>query len=425
MELKPDSPNILKALAAAMFVVFAGAGLWLLFLAFEIGDVYPPFSSHRSELDGTEVLYEALERFPDLHVSRHYGPAGSGSASTDTTMIVAGFSGVNWYFADEDELRELLRAADRGTRLVMALDPSSAAVLALLKKTKGQKGKAPKGKEEKKPVQPIGERLLRVTVSFKAGQQLTNLRERTVKQSFMVLEEKGEPLPNRLPWRAPCYLEPRDPGWKTLYSWDGRPVILRRPYGKGEIVLIADSFLLTNRAMWEDRHPEFLSWLINGRRAVLFYERHLGVAEDPGVAWLMRRYNLDGVVAALLIITVLFVWRNSVPLVPIRAAAEAPESARTVSRGSSLLALVSRSLPASEVLQVCVDEWKKTERPSREVSDRIEKLAGEKGDVAAIYTQIVRQLHASGSRGFDAARRPTTKARHKTAAEALKDRSTA
>ncbi len=418
MEIKARSPKLLKLLAIAMLLAFAAAGLWLLFLAFEIGDVYPPYSSQRAELDGTEVLYEALERFPELQVARHYGPAGSTVGSSDTTVIVAGFSILDWHFGDEDELREILRLADRGARLVMALGPSSPGALPLL----GRKGKERTEKDGKKPVQPIGERLLQVAVKFDSPPEAATSRGRTVKQAFMVLEEKGERLPNRLPWRAHCYLEPRAEGWKTLYSWTGRPVLLLRKYGKGEIVLMADSFLLTNRAMWEDRHSDFLSWLIGGHRRVVFYERHLGVAENPGVAWLIKRYNLDWLVAALLIVMALFVWRNSVPLVPVRRLAER-ESVRTISRGSSLLAMVSRSLPASQIIEVCVDEWKKAERPSRQVSDQVDKLVHEKGDIVATYRQIVRQLRASGPRGFDASRRPTQTMRHSAAAETLKDRS--
>jgi len=392
VQLKPNSPTFLKVLAGTMFVVFAAAGLWLLFLAFEIGDVYPPYSSHRTELDGTAVLYEALEHFPDLRVARHYGPAVSAPSSTETTIIVAGVSPSDWYLGDEDELGDLISRAQKGARLVLALQPSLT-LRPLLERATEPKERTTKEKEEtRKPVQPVGERLLQVAVKFGARPQPSTSNGRTVKQAYMALEEKSEPLPGRLPWRARCYLEPRDGGWKTVYSWSGQPVLLRRAFGKGEIILIADSFLLTNRAMWEDRHPDFLTWLLGGRRAVLFYERHLGVAEDPGVAWLIRSYNLDGLVAALLIIMALFVWRNSVALVPLRAAGEEPESVQSMSRGSSLLALVSRSLPASEVLQVCVDEWKKTERPGREVSDEIEKLAREKGDTVAIYRQIMKAV---------------------------------
>ncbi|RPJ86138.1 MAG: hypothetical protein EHM18_07750 [Acidobacteria bacterium] len=391
MQLKRNSPTILKVLAGTMFLVFAATGLWLLFLAFEIGDVYPPYSSHRTELDGTAVLYEALRSFPDLRVARHYGPAVNAPSSTETTIIVAGVSPSDWYLGDEDELRDLISLAERGTRLVLTLQPLT--LRPLLERATDPKERTTKEKEEtRKPVQPVGERLLRVAVKFGARPQPSTSNGRTVKQAYMALDEKSEPLPGRLPWRAQCYLEPRDGAWKTVYSWSGQPVLLRRAFGKGEIILIADSFLLTNRAMWEDRHPDFLTWLLGERRAVLFYERHLGVAEDPGVAWLIRRYNLDGVVAALLIIMALVVWRNSVALVPLQAAGEEPESVQTMSRGSSLLALVSRSLPPSEVLQVCVDEWKKTERPGREVADEIEKLSHEKGDIVAIYRQIMKAV---------------------------------
>lgn len=373
-----------------MFLAFAAAGLWLLFLAFEIGDVYPPFSSHRSELDGTEVLYEALERLPEMRVERHYGPAASARGSSDTTILVPGFSALDWELGDEDELRDLVGLAGSGGRLVIALRPSGA--LPPLLERSLEKNKERTQAKEKKRVQPAGEQLLKVAVKFGAQPKPTKTGGRTVKRAYTVLEDRAEALPERLPWRAPCYLEPRDPSWKTIYSWSGRTVLARRSYGKGEVVLIADSFLLTNRAMWEARHSDFLAWLTGGRRRVLFYERHLGVSENPGIAWLIKRYHLDGLVAALLLVTALFVWHNSVPLVPFQPGAEQSDRPGNTSRGSSLLALVSRSLPSSQVMQVCVDEWKKTERPDREVSEKIEKLAREKGDIVTIYRQIMRTL---------------------------------
>ncbi|MFB3904788.1 MAG: DUF4350 domain-containing protein [Acidobacteriota bacterium] len=412
MRLRIKSPTLFKALAAAMFIAFAAAGLRLLFLAFEIGDVYPPYSSHRAELDGAEVFYEALERLPELQVARHYGPAAAAAASNDVTIIVPGYSTADWYFGDEDELKGLLRLADRGGRLVLTLQPAASLLPLLRQKEKEQ---AQKGK--KKPVQPVAEKLLEVAVKLEARPQLTASQGRMVKQAFIRLVDRGERLPERLPWPAPGYLEPQHPGWKTIYAWTGRPALLRRPYGKGEIVLLADSFLLSNRAMWEARHPEFLIWLIGGRGRVLFYERHLGVAENPGVAWLIRRYKLDGVVASLLILVALLVWRNSVPLIPVGRTGEAAGSVRTVTRGSSLLALVSRSVPSSEILPVCVEEWKRSERPSRHVFEPIEKLAREKGDILAIYRQIVQQLRASSPRGFETNRRPRQTA-HPSAAGA-------
>jgi hypothetical protein len=386
---KPDSSKLLKLLAIGMFLAFAIAGLWLLFLAFEIGGVYPPFSSKRAELDGTEVLYEALERFPELRVVRHYGPASNAAGSRDTVVIVAGFSVLDWHSGEEDELRGLLRLADRGARLVIALGPSSADPVSLVVKKAREGKEKEEEEEEKKPARPVGERLLQVALKFDPQPKTATSQGRTVRQGYMTLEEKAESLPGRLPSRTRYHLEPRADAWRTVYSWNGRPALLARELGKGEIVLMVDSFLLTNRAMWEERHADFLTWLIGGRHRIVFYERHLGVAENPGVAWLIRRYNLDGVVVALLIVVALFVWRNSVALVPLARATQAPDNGRTVSRGSSLVALVSRSFPASQILQVCVDEWKKAERPSRQVSEQVEKLVRQKGDIVATYRQIV------------------------------------
>ncbi|MGA2555338.1 MAG: hypothetical protein ABSG04_03605, partial [Verrucomicrobiota bacterium] len=111
-----------------------------------------------------------------------------------------------------------------------------------------------------------------------------------------------------------------DTNWQTLYQRKGHPVIVQRAFGPGSLVLSTDSYFLSNEALRRERHAELLAWLVGPHPDVIFDETHLGVEERPGVAGLMRQYHLQGVLLALALIAALFIWRNSLPLVPPPAA---------------------------------------------------------------------------------------------------------
>ncbi|MDD3293771.1 MAG: hypothetical protein PHG20_03695, partial [Geobacteraceae bacterium] len=50
-----------------------GAGVYLLLHnRFERGDVYPPFSTFRSDPDGTRAFYLALGRLPGMEARRNF-----------------------------------------------------------------------------------------------------------------------------------------------------------------------------------------------------------------------------------------------------------------------------------------------------------------------------------------------------------------
>ena len=107
-------------------------------------------------------------------------------------------------------------------------------------------------------------------------------------------------------------------GWHTLYRRGDRPVIVARPVGDkgGELILASDSYFLSNEALRAEPRPGLLANLVGPARRVIFDETHLGIAEQPGMMTLARRYHLQGGLAALGLLAVLFLWRNVVSLVP-------------------------------------------------------------------------------------------------------------
>jgi hypothetical protein len=134
---------------------------------------------------------------------------------------------------------------------------------------------------------------------------------------------------------------------------------MERPWGKGTIVLCSDSYFLSNEAMRNERHPGLLAWLVGPASEVIFDETHLGVMERPGTMSLMRKYRLEGLIAALCLLAALFIWMSAVSLTPKRDSAEETRASIAQGRDSSagLENLLRRNVPSKRILAVCAKEW--------------------------------------------------------------------
>ena len=65
----------------ALFIViittlFLYGVITLLIMRFQVGDVYPPYSSYRSDPLGTKAFYEALNLLPDGRGNGRFAAAG-------------------------------------------------------------------------------------------------------------------------------------------------------------------------------------------------------------------------------------------------------------------------------------------------------------------------------------------------------------
>ncbi len=157
-------------------------------------------------------------------------------------------------------------------------------------------------------------------------------------------------------------------------------------FGKGCVLLVDNAYFFSNEALAGDRNTALLARVLGPNRAVLFDEHHLGLSETASIAMLARRYRLTGLVAGLLIVAALFIWRNSSPLLPPRREAAPGEARLAAGRdsASALEHLLRRNIPDSALIPACLAEWEKTGRDGRFFAP--EKLA------------IVRQLAEPASK---------------------------
>jgi hypothetical protein len=180
-----------------------------------------------------------------------------------------------------------------------------------------------------------------------------------------------------LPRHSDLHFEPGSE-WSVLERREGLVTAVERPFGAGSIVLVADSYPLSNEGLREARDAKFIARLAGPARRIIFDENHFGVVETGSVTTLMRKYRLEGAVVVLALVAALFLWRSASSFLPAR---QAGASGVVTGHDSieGLSALLRRGVPEKELLNACFAEWSKSaprESRAARVEDQIARSGG-------------------------------------------------
>lgn len=394
-------PIILFVICAVAFAL----GLAQLFkLRFDAGDVYPGYSSLRADPLGTMAFFESLERMSDLSVRRDFSSANRLPEEPSTTYLHLAARFHEWHWLPEELFNEIESFLARGGRLVITFLPESGTSTARFRQSAGSgdsgapKNKEPASKDDQKPgdsksretegESTKGETKAEPTSPEKTKgrraesdplESPTSVKERWGVELGIVPLAPGDlgayepeeaanmtdlPLPETLDWHSGIVLTNLGKSWRVIYARGTNAVMAERKFGVGTVLIATDSYFLSNEALRENRQPALLSWLIGASRQVVFDEAHLGIMETAGVATLMRKYRLHGFAAGLLLLAGLFIWKNSVSLVPPHVEAPGADFVRGKDAASGFVNLLRRNVPARDLLRVCFDEWTKSLRHS-------------------------------------------------------------
>ena len=396
----------LLVLLPVLLVVF-GLGVGRLFeLRFEAGDVYPPCSSLRADPLGTKALFEGLEILRGMSVERFFQPLDKLREGRRTTLFVLGAQAFDMDYSTEDEYKKLEQFMFDGGRIVISFAPANtkpwATRRAQAKQEKKTKDK-PFQKEEQKSDGPGDEESVPHKKKHPAGDEedwpgmkLISLKERwnvsfnyedlpkdadDVYHSVLARKKADLDLPASVVWHTALYFERPGANWNVIYARDNQPVLIERKFGSGSLVFSADSYFVSNEALRNERHPKLLAWLAGRNTTVLFDETHLGVLESPGIAALVRKYRLHGLVLGLALLAGLFVWKNTASFVPpydedmVETRNDAVAGRHSA---AGFVNLLRRSISSAEVLSVCFAEWKKARAHGRaDLNARMERIAAE------------------------------------------------
>lgn len=350
---------------AVTAVALLGAFLYVLMrialLPLESGETYPAYSTLRADPRGAKALYESLAALGELRVSRNFQP----QAKLKGTATAIFFLGDSVWSADvwsEDQLKFFESLASEGARVVIAFLPE--------------------------PPQSVTRKRVLKADSQPAIVKRWHIVIDAYEGSAEDIEAAGS-----LPRETNAFFDQQDGSeWEVLDVNDEEdPTLIVHDFGKGQIVMLTESYPLSNEGLRAERDTELIQMLGGSYRELVFDESHLGVASTGSVGALIRRYRLTGVFAVALSIGLLFLWKNASSLLP-----QAEEPVAAVAQGadaqSGLVNLLKRSVPANSLARACWDRWNETRLLGRPVSgERIRvaerELAGS-GPARDVYKKI-------------------------------------
>jgi len=408
---KPSNLYIaIGVLFSALF--FLGLG-HLFMLRFQTGDIYPPYSSLRADPLGTMALYESLANTGSVQVHRHYESVSRIQSGHDLTLFYLGSPAASFFSEthhQSDALdKQLRRLAITGARVVMSFT--------LPKRTSKPEKNVPKddADDADNPKQPCAEikqpddaSILEQlqNVALKYDSQLEKSPGAVLTPAYLT---SGLPHSDKIPWHSAWYFDVDASSWKAIYSINNRPVMIEHPFGHGTIILLTDTFLLSNEALRSKRHPHFLAWLMGANSQAVFDEAHLGMRKKPGVVALARQNRLHWPIGGIILLALLFIWKNAMPLTPPpKDAAESVLLSDGLTSSSQvytpldytrgLISLLDRHIGKRQIMKIYVDEWlqslPRNQVPTASKRKRIEAMFSEDGDLVsgtdpmAAYHQI-------------------------------------
>ena len=295
----------------------------------QTGDSYPPFSSMRSDPLGAKALYESLAALPGLTVNRLYKERPT-MEDPHEALLVMGLDPFAWSQLKDKQLEEYEKLVKDGGRLIIAFTPVRA--------NDGYREQFP-------PVQ------VRWHLEF----------------AYRSHADDAE-FPSGIPHETALFfhVDAPDPKqeWKTLAGSKREPSAIERTFGQGAIVLVADTYPLSNQGLRDARDAAYIANIIGPATHITFDENHFGVAETGSIAKLMRRYRLQGAIGMLLAVAALFLWRNTSSLLPPRTVvADAAVEGRDSLEG--LAALLHRGVAQKQLLDTCFNEWRNRRSANR------------------------------------------------------------
>jgi hypothetical protein len=378
-------PSVLSPNRLAWVILLCGFwALWFFgFQTFsnrlETGDSFPEYSTYRADPKGLKAFYESLESTDLVHVSRRLQSSKILPTGAEQVLVVAGVRADRQTVSDEDfQLFDHWLAT--GGRLIIALRPEK------IQAPKATPSSHPDGKAATDDTSD----LLWLTLFRRWGAEITpldKLRSTTVNSTQ---------FGNIARWLGGNSFVRLTSDWKVIAMQGNKNVIVERAFGRGSVVLLADSYPLSNEALAADRNTAFLLWLINERSGVLFEETHLGLSERPGIMALAQRYGLQGTLITIVGVLFLFVWKCQYTLVP---RIKNDQNGLIVSGGSSdqvFLNLLQRTISRKDLLDVCITTWLKTARSTPAQLARLEKFRSDSEENKSVvdrYNRITSLLN--------------------------------
>jgi hypothetical protein len=344
----------------------------------ETGDTFPEYSTYRADPKGLKAFYESLLATDQVHVSRRMQSSKILPSGENQVLVLAGIRADQPTVSEEDsQLFDHWLAT--GGRIVFALRPEKN------EPARNQAAPLENRDETDRPPNITWRSLFR-----RWGIETVPVRETHSTKTDSTLFGKISR------WLGRDSFDRLTSGWKVIAVQDGKNVIVERAFAHGSLVLLADSYPLSNEALATDRNTVFLLWLMGNRSGVLFDETHLGLSERPGIMTLAQHYGLQGTLLSIVAVLLLFIWKCQYTLVPRTRIAQEGLTVSGCSSDQAFLNLLRRNVSQKELMSICIKTWLKTARPTSAQLARLKEFRAdpvEKKSVVERYNQITTLLN--------------------------------
>ncbi len=361
--MKTTDKLVLTTAALLASLLLAGA-VNLFLLRFDKGDLYPEYSSLRTDPFGTKALHDIYADYGAWRVSRNYRPIAEIPSPEDTTLIIAGLPSATRLLPELIET-DLNAFVVSGGRLLLFLAPQA----------EGRPGREPvrpshgdgAGKKDVPQTAAEGEKTVdthRVTESFgmKWGFTVRGGRAGSTGTAKSLVPAPGFTSFKETRSYSQCWLSLDSPPWEVVFTCNGKTAAAARPAGRGSLVVATANYPISNEGIRSCPDPLLLRWLVGGRANGVFDESLNGLSEKRNLAWLARRCGLELICANIILLALLLIWRN-LATVENSGPGDAADDGKIVTPHGSFTALVNllaRAVPPDKLLAACVDEWEKT-----------------------------------------------------------------
>jgi hypothetical protein len=339
-------------------------------LRLETGNTFPEYSTYRADPKGLKAFYEGLQGLHRIQVSRRLLESKVLLSSETRVLIFAGISPDKWDVSQEDS--DLFdHWLESGGRLIFALRPEKALG------SEQDKLANPRHEDRTFPIQ-----WLDLVRRWGATVHSTDdTVPETVRSSLFTRNNR---------WFGRNTFNQLSPDWKSVAVIHGKNVIVERAVGPGSLVLMADSYPLSNESLATDRQTNLLLWLLNNRPGVVFDENHLGVTEPAGITTLAKRYGLGGAMASVVAVLLLFIWRCQYSLIPKSRANQKELTVTGSSSEQTFLNLLQISIRERDLIGVCIKTWLPNAKPTAAQLTFIRTLQSESDQTESVVAQYNR-----------------------------------
>ena len=324
--------------ALLLAAAFTWGVLHLLGVRFAAGDVYPEYSSLRTDPVGSKLLFDSLARLPGLTVTRNYVPLEYAPLSHATVLLLAIKPSA---LRDQQLIGRLELLAAQGNRVVAAFTPQS----------------------------------------DKQAGDLSGLAAWHIR---LVLPKEG-------PRVGELYFADAA-GWTVLDRVGEKLFAVERTFGQGQIVLFADSDPFANGSSIAMDRVKQVSSAMGANHVIVFDETHFGIAESGSVMGLARRYRLMGLALGLAICAALVLWRSASAF-PLPATSSEPEHRAGRTSFAGLVTLLRRHVPPQQIASVCWQEWSRSNR-NQVTPEQAERAAAIAGAASGRPLEAVHEIQA-------------------------------